>query len=177
MTSQLKQNQPKMRLLILLLWMISGTGTTATKSATVTVSVNVLPACTAGTTTSGTTSFGTLNFGTLYYLNKTTRLIGQPNAGAILVQCASGVNYQVVLSTGNSGNVAQRYMTGATLGQHVNYNLYTDANYSIVWNNTTGVTRPGTGQPEWIPVYGQLPAQSTPIVDTYTDTVQVTVSW
>lgn len=177
MKSQLKQNQLRILLFILLPWVISGTGVAATKTATVTVSVNVLPACTAGTTTSGVTSFGTLNFGTLYYLNKTIRLIGQPNAGAILVQCASGVNYQVVLSAGNSGNVAQRYMTGKTSGQRVNYNLYSDTNYSVVWNNTTGVTRPGTGQQEWIPVYGQIPVQSTPIVDTYTDTIQVTVSW
>ncbi|WP_159564975.1 Csu type fimbrial protein [Budvicia diplopodorum] len=177
MKPQRKRNQPRILLFILLLWTISSTATAATKSATVTVSVNVLPACTAGTTVSGTTTFGTLNFGTLYYLNKTVRLIGQPNAGAILVQCASGVDYQVVFSAGNSGNVAQRYMTGNTSGQHVNYNLYSDANYSTVWNNTTGVTRSGTGQQEWIPVYGQIPVQSTPVVDIYTDTVQVTVNW
>lgn len=61
--------------------------------------------------------------------------------------------------------------------QQVSYNLYTNATYSVIWDDVVGVSQVATGQVVTIPVYGLVPAQSTPAVGTYTDTVQVTVSW
>ncbi|SFC87099.1 Csu type fimbrial protein [Pragia fontium] len=148
-----------------------------TKSASVTISANVVAACNAGSISGGNTTFGTLNFGTYSILNQEIKLTGQANAGAILVQCAPGVNYQIVMNGGNSGNTNQRYMSGNQFAQHVNYNLYSDANYSTIWDGTTGITKTATGQQEWVNVYGRVPSQSSPVADTYTDTVQVTVSW
>lgn len=147
------------------------------KSATVSITANVIPACSAGSTTGGTTTFGVMNFGTHSTLSREIKLIGQSNAGAILVQCAPGVNYQIVLGAGKSSNVAQRYMTGSQSGQRVNYNLYSDANYTAIWDDTLGITKTANGLQEWVNVYGYIPAQSTPVADSYIDTVQVTVSW
>lgn len=159
------------------LFIFSFIASAATKTATISISANIVPACTAGTTVSGTTTFGTLDFGTKYQLIQPVAVTGQTNSGAIAVQCAAGVGYKVVLSAGNSGNVSQRYMQGTVITRRVNYNLYTDAAHTTIWDNTTGVSKTVTGLAESLPVYGLVPVQTTPPMDSYSDAVTVTVSW
>lgn len=148
-----------------------------TKSATVTVNVNVLPACTAGSTNAGVTTFGTLNFGSQYQLTQSVSVTGQANSGAISVQCVAGVPFTILMGAGNSGTVAQRYMQGTVATRHVNYNLYTSASYATIWDNVVGVSATATGLQQWLPVYGLIPVQTTPAADSYSDTIQVTVTW
>ncbi|MCB2813678.1 spore coat protein U, partial [Pseudomonas aeruginosa] len=56
-------------------------------------------------------------------------------------------------------------------------NLYSDRPGGIVWDNTTGVAATGNGNDQWYPIYGLVPAQTTPVAGTYRDTVNVTISW
>ncbi|EOI1370055.1 spore coat U domain-containing protein [Serratia marcescens] len=145
-------------------------------TATVGVSATLVKSCVAGTTSGGNTTFGTFNFGTVYFLNTAIMVVGQANAGALQINCNNGTSYTVLLSGGQSGNTAARYLQSAA-GARVNYNLYTSASYATVWDNVTGVTQTATGQSVWLPVYGMIPVQATPATGTYTDTVQVTINW
>lgn len=146
------------------------------KTATVTVNATLVKSCVAGITSGGNTSFGTLNFGMVYFLNTAVPVTGQQNAGALQVNCNNGTSYTVLLSGGQSGNTAARYMQN-TAGAKVSYNLYTNAAHTLIWDNVTGVSMTATGQTTWLPVYGLVPAQATPAAGNYSDTVQVTVNW
>ncbi|WP_145543806.1 Csu type fimbrial protein [Yersinia frederiksenii] len=147
------------------------------KNANITVSATLLPTCIAGTVVGGATSFGILNFGSATILNTPIAVTGQASTGAISVQCSKSTSFTVLLGAGQSGSVNSRYLASGTSSQHVNYNLYTDAAHSHIWDNTVGVSQVATGQPVTLPVYGLIPAQTTPPVGIYTDTVQVTVNW
>ncbi|BEN06175.1 TPA: spore coat U domain-containing protein [Serratia marcescens] len=158
------------------LWACSLLAQADSKTATLGVSATLLSACEAGSSSGGNVSFGTLNFGTLYFLSTATSVAGQQNAGAIRVKCTNGTSYSVLLGGGQSGNTAARYLQSAA-GQRVNYNLYTNAAHSTIWDNLTGVSQTANGSDNWLPVYGMIPAQSTPPTGSYTDTVQVTINW
>jgi spore coat protein U-like protein len=158
------------------LWACSLLAQADSKTATLGVSATLLSACEAGSSSGGNVSFGTLNFGTLYFLSTATSVAGQQNAGAIRVKCTNGTSYSVLLGGGQSGNTAARYLQSAA-GQRVNYNLYTNAAHSTIWDNLTGVSQTANGADNWLPVYGMIPAQSTPPTGSYTDTVQVTINW
>ncbi|MGP1258829.1 MULTISPECIES: Csu type fimbrial protein [Serratia] len=158
------------------LWACSLLAQADSKTATLAVSATLLSACEAGSSSGGNVSFGTLNFGTLYFLSTATSVAGQQNAGAIRVKCTNGTSYSVLLGGGQSGNTAARYLQSAA-GQRVNYNLYTNAAHSTIWDNLTGVSQTANGTDNWLPVYGMIPAQSTPPTGSYTDTVQVTINW
>ncbi|ASM16513.1 MULTISPECIES: Csu type fimbrial protein [Serratia] len=158
------------------LWACSLLAQADSKTATLGVSATLLSACEAGSSSGGNVSFGTLNFGTLYFLSTATSVAGQQNAGAIRVKCTNGTSYSVLLGGGQSGNTAARYLQSAA-GQRVNYNLYTNAAHSAIWDNLTGVSQTANGADNWLPVYGMIPAQSTPPTGSYTDTVQVTINW
>ncbi|WP_145512189.1 Csu type fimbrial protein [Yersinia kristensenii] len=147
------------------------------KTANITVNATLLPTCMAGTSVSGATSFGTLNFGSTTVLNTPIAVTGQANTGAISVQCSKNTSFTVLLSPGQSGSVSSRYLAGGPTSQRVNYNLYTDAAHSHIWDNTVGVSQVATGQPVALPVYGLIPIQSTPAAGIYIDTIQVTVNW
>lgn len=148
-----------------------------TKTASIGLTVKVLQGCTAGMADGGSQSFGTLDFGTRYNLSTAVDVVGQQDAGAIRVSCVSGVNYRVLMNAGLHGTVAQRQMLGDSGNQRIDYNLYTDAMFGTVWDDTTGVSATGNGQDQWTRVYGRVPAQATPPAGNYTDSVTVTVIW
>ena len=79
-------------------------------TATVGVSATLVKSCVAGTTSGGNTTFGTFNFGTVYFLNTAIKVTGQANAGALQINCNNGTSYTVLLSGGQSGNTAARYL-------------------------------------------------------------------
>ncbi|TLX54478.1 spore coat protein U [Stutzerimonas nosocomialis] len=148
----------------------------ASKTATVGIRAELLPACTVGTAQSGGTTFGTLDFGTHVSLDNVITVVGQAGAGALRVNCLTETPYRVLISAGNSGSTGNRIMTGpgaATL----RYNLYRDADFSVLWDDSTGVSGVGNGHDQWIPVYGRLPAQGISQPGLYSDTLTVTVSW
>lgn len=148
------------------------------KTATIGVSAILLSVCEAGNDFggNGNISFGTLNFGTLFFLSTATSVAGVQNAGAIRVKCTNGTTYTVLIGGGQSGNTAARYLQSAS-GQKVNYNLYTNAEHSTIWDNLTGVSQTANGADNWLTVYGMIPAQTSPAVGSYIDTVQATINW
>jgi spore coat protein U-like protein len=67
-----------------------------------------------------------------------------------------------------------------TLGAaSISYGLYKDVGYGQPWGDARGdvVTGTGTGAVEALPVYGIVPAQTTPAPGVYRDTVVVTVTY
>lgn len=149
----------------------------ATKTASISLLAEVLPACSAGSTVPATLGqFGTLDFGTHFSLTALVSQTSQIGNGSLRVNCLNTTPYKVLISAGGSGNVAARRMVGPGAAQ-VAYNLYTSAAYSTVWDNTNGVSGVGNGADQYLPVYGRIPVQTTPVPGTYTDTVTVTVSW
>jgi len=151
---------------------------TASHAATLGVSATLLPACSMGTTSNGVTTLGTLNFGNYASLASAITAIGAQSAGAIRVNCVNGVGYKILIDGGNSGLVNNRRLVNTTNNAFfVLYNLYTTAAGLTVWDNITGVSDIGNGADQWHPVYGIVPIQTTPAAGTYTDTVNVTVTW
>jgi spore coat protein U-like protein len=148
----------------------------ASKTATISLDAEVLPACTAGSTTDAQRVFGTFDLGTHFALSNTVVVGSQPNAGALRINCISGTSYRILISAGSSGASSQRTLVGPG-GATIRYNLYTGPDFTTVWDELTGVSRTGSGQDQWIPPYVRIPAQPTPIAGVYADTLTVTVSW
>lgn len=127
----------------------------------------ILNACTA-------LSASTLDFGSQGVLSADV-----DQTSTINVTCTTDAPYTVKLdagaNAGTPGDVDTRRMTDGT--DFVSYNLYSDASGGAVWDNTTGVSRNGTGSQEAITVHGRVPAQTTPPAGTYTDTVTVTLTY
>lgn len=164
------------RLIALLLLLTPGVLPAVDKTATVGLSVEVLPACQAGGDSGSGVSFGTLDFGTHLRLDNLIERVGQPGAGALRINCQQNIPYRVLINAGHSGTTSNRQMAGPG-ADVVSYNLYTSADHTTVWDNTTGVSAMGNGQDQWLPVYARVPAQGAPLPGNYSDTLTVTVSW
>ena len=77
---------------------------------------------------------------------------------------------------GSSDNAPLRRMTDGT--HFLSYNLYGSTGCVDLWNNTTGFTSPGTGDPATLTVYGCIPAGQTSVPPgSYSDTVVITVTF
>lgn len=99
---------------------------------------------------------------------------------AITVTCPHGQHYDTALSAGNSGSYTPRRMSNGI--NTINYDLYTEAGYTQIWGDGTGVTHTvpgtGTGGAQLLTVYGQISAGQTPTVgSTYNDVITVTVTY
>lgn len=118
---------------------------------------------------------GDLNFGTQGVLSGNV-----DQTSTINVTCTTGAPYAVKLNAGanaaTAGDVNTRRMKD-TGTNYVAYNLYSNSAGGTVWENTTGVSRTGTGASETITVYGRVPVQATPPAGSYADTVTVTVTY
>ncbi len=108
-----------------------------------------------------------------------------PAAGAadatsqIFVNCTAGTTYELALNGGQSGDIANRAMTGST-GDSLTYQLYTDAARSIVWGDgSTGQSVSGTGNGVIIdhPVYGRVVSNQYVTPGAYIDTITATVTF
>ena len=116
-----------------------------------------------------------LNFGTLGLLT------GNSDASSTLsVTCTSGASYQVGLNGGLAGAVDPTLRKMTSGGNQLTYGLYQDASRATAWGETLGtntVAGTGTGAAQSLTVYGRVPAQTTPAVGAYSDTIIVTVSY
>lgn len=116
-----------------------------------------------------------LDFGS--FGNLATAIAGQSE---IDVQCSNGAGYSVALNGGLSGatNPSQRQMTNGASA--IAYGLYQDPAHASPWGATPGsnvVNGTGNSQVQAIPVYGLVPAQTTPAPGKYSDTIVVSVSY
>lgn len=96
------------------------------------------------------------------------------------------VDYTIKLSQGVAGSFSPRYM--ALLGNHLNYNLYTDNARSIVWGDGTGGTSTKSGSMHGTgllfssvtdnhTVYGRIPGSQNIPAGAYADVITVTVNY
>jgi spore coat protein U-like protein len=112
--------------------------------------------------------------------------------GNLTVRCtytgggASRANYTAALSTGSSGTYAQRQMRAG--GAVLSYNLFDGASYTRIWGNGTAGTgviagsllvNPGSNRVSeaFHPIYGNIPAQQSAAIGSYTDTILVTLTF
>ncbi|MDA9911349.1 spore coat U domain-containing protein [Amylibacter sp.] len=100
------------------------------------------------------------------------------STGNIDVNCPSGVGYTIGLSAGN-GTYEQRGMISGT--HTLNYNLYTAANREFVWEDatTSGATVSGSGTGININhvVYGRIPPRQNVRAGSYSDTVNLIITF
>lgn len=134
-----------------------------------------------GTAPGGLTNLGTINFGTVSTLNAEIRVpYSSTSSGALNLYCSANTAYSIAIDNGAHASGTQRRLASGT-PEYVNYNLYKDAAYGDAWGTTGSDLLTGTATTitTAIPllVYSQIPIQLTPGVNTYTDTVNVTVSW
>ncbi len=137
-------------------------------TSTFTAQITIGAACTVN-------SPSTLNFG-----NQGVLTGNVDQASQIQVQCTHTTPYNVGLDAGlnSGGNVTNRKMISG--GSTVNYSIYSDSGRTTNWGNTVGtdtVAGTGNGSSQTIPVYGRVPAQTTPAPGSYTDTITVSVTY
>jgi spore coat protein U-like protein len=110
----------------------------------------------------------------------------------IAVRCTSTTPYGIGLSagTGTGSSFAQRTMTSATAAGTLQYNLYTTAGRTVVWNNPVTAAATGTSQGGVggglanvfnHTVYGQLQdsatSQAAAPANNYTSTITVSINY
>lgn len=123
------------------------------------------------------TSVSPLNFG-VYEVFATA-----PNnngVGSFTIDCSGAGNhtFSVTLSTGHSQSYASRTMR--SVGNHLDYNLYTSAGRSAVWGDGTGGSQVVTAtknRPATFSVFGQIPFGQDVEVGTYTDNITAIVNF
>jgi spore coat protein U-like protein len=97
------------------------------------------------------------------------------------VQCTNTTPYNIGLSAGAGAGatVTARKMTSGA-GATVTYGLYRDTAHTQIWGDTVSsntLSGTGSGAVQTNTVYGSIPVQTTPAAGTYSDTVQVTVTY
>jgi spore coat protein U-like protein len=149
---------------------------------------NFLTPCSTLPTPSTTTSFtvsasvGTncqvsatdMNFGSVGLLTTNA-----DSTSTISALCTPGVPYTIALSNGVTGlaPLARKMTQGVNA---VTYGLYRDAARSQAWGQTTGIDTlagSGSGALQNITVYGRIPTQTTPPPGSYSDTINVTLTY
>lgn len=134
-----------------------------------------------GTAPEGLTNLGTVNFGSVPDLSEHIREIYDSTAnGPLSLYCSAGTAYSIGIDNGSHASGTQRRLAGGT-SEFVDYNLYSDNAYAVPWGTSgagllTGIAT-AIDTPIPFPIYSEVPAQTTPSASTYTDTVNVTVTW
>lgn len=154
---------------------MAGAAQAATKTASFTVSATVAKNCIISATD--------MNFGTFDLDDVTDRA----TTSDILVRCTNGTDYEVRLSTGGSGDFANRRLVSG--GNSLVYNLYTGSGATDpVWGDGTTAgtdavngsgTGMGIGQQDLLVVHGRIPAvgNETALPGTYTDSITATIEY
>lgn len=94
------------------------------------------------------------------------------------VTCTNGLTYNIGLDGGNSGNVNSRRMQNG--GNNLNYALYRNPARTQNWGTTISTDTyggTGTGALQTVTVYGSIPAGQVVPFGTYTDTINVTITF
>ncbi len=144
----------------------------ATSTTTFTVGATVADSCSV---TANALSFGSID----PLVNATTNTDATTT---IDVTCANGTTYDVGLDAGGAtgATVTTRAMTDGVSGA-LSYSLYSDTGRTTNWGNTVDtdtVSGTGTGAAQTLTVYGRVPSgQETAPTGTYTDTINVTVTY
>lgn len=95
------------------------------------------------------------------------------------LKCTEQTPFTISIDGGTAaGPDGVRYLTGASTGNKVAYELYTDAARTKTWGGAgNGFAATGTGANQNITVYARLPSQPAASPDTYTDNVTLSVNY
>lgn len=93
------------------------------------------------------------------------------------LRCIKGTSAIISINNGLNAMGDVRRMRGA--GQsYLNYELYTSANRTTVWNTTNTVSYSANNpQPKQFSIYGRIPAGQDVSAGAYTDTVTLSVTF
>ena len=141
----------------------------AVHTADLAVTANVAANCRVA---AGTMAFGSYDsIGT----HETTDLDAP---GSFQVRCTRGGVATLSLDDGGHATAGTRRMEG-TVGEFLNYNLYTTSGYTTVWNTTNTVTFGPTANSAFstVDVYGRIPAGQDVRANNYSDTVTITANF
>lgn len=137
-------------------------------------------------------NFGTLDFGsqpsTFTGVLTATASGGAGGAGATQITCSADITALTIsVSAGNNAGQGATVGTGARamkLGSssYLPYEVYSDAALTTPYPTSAtaiGVVLPGTGAPFALPIFGRVNKTSVNAMPsgTYTDVLQVTLSW
>lgn len=105
----------------------------------------------------------------------------QTQTATISVQCTSPTPYIISLDSGTGAGATTlvRRMTGST-GGTIDYSLYRDSAHTQPWGimpNIDTLSATGSDDVQTHSIYGRVPPHATPAVGTYSDTVQVTITY
>ena len=157
-------------LTVLGLMLAAGSAAAATATTTFAVSGTVVPTCTVSTPA--------MSFGTSIPNPINTAVDVQGNVTAT---CSAGAPYTIAMSVGSGAGATYsgRQMTAG--GSTMTYNLYIDSGRTTVWGDGTGgsdIARgAGTGAAQNITVYGRIRGGQSVPTGSYTDTVNVTLTF
>ena len=147
---------------------LSGAASAATATGTMSVSMTLQASCTLA-------SSSAVALGTQGVLTANTDA-----TGTLGVQCTTSTPYTVSLDAG-AGTGATTTTRKLTAGAAtVDYALYRDSARTLVWGDTIGtntVAGTGNGSSQSLTVYARVPAQSTPAPGSYSDAVNVTITY
>lgn len=97
------------------------------------------------------------------------------------VTCTNTTPYNIGLDKGaNGASVSARVMKHTSLAATVPYSLYSNSGRTNNWGNTIGtdtLAGTGTGTSQTITVYGRVAPQAAPTPGSYTDAVNVTLTY
>lgn len=158
-------NVPGKLVVAAVLLSLHGLAGSATATTTLLVTASVVAACNVSTSP---VAFGAYN------PTAGTNLDG---TGTVSVTCTNGTSYTVALDGGSQADVTARAMSDGANG--LSYQLYSDPARTSVWgmNGAELVSATGTGSSVDHTVYGRIPSGQTPPAGSYSDTVNVTVTY
>ncbi|MFI4962795.1 MAG: spore coat U domain-containing protein [Legionellales bacterium] len=169
---QVTLNSVRIAAATLFIMSLPNTSSATTATTTFTVTAQVLKACVV---TATTMAFGIYN---------PVSGAAVPQTSTIATTCTSGTTYQTGLDagTGTGATVSTRAMSGITTpSDQLAYGLFQNSGHTINWGNTPGTDTPaavsGSGAPQNATVYGLIAANTTAPIDTYLDTITVTVTY
>jgi len=141
----------------------------ATQSANVAVSASVAANCLVA---AGTMAFGAYDpLGT----NDTAALDAD---GSFSVRCTRGVTAQVGLGNGANYSGGRRMQAGSS-GNYLNYELYSNAGRTTVWDNASNRVSytAANKSPQTLTIYGRVAGGQDAAAGNYTDTVVAQAEW
>ncbi|WP_060507926.1 spore coat U domain-containing protein [Pseudomonas sp. NBRC 111124] len=146
----------------------------AVTTSTFQVSAQIVAGCLV---VGGVTSYGTLNYGTQSALS--TGILSTSLGGAtVTFQCTPGVVMSMSLDGGQNSASGTRNLKRSGGTQVLAYQLYQDAAFSQALGIGQSVTVSyADATAIKLPVYGRTQLPGTLPAGTYTDVVQVSVTW
>jgi spore coat protein U-like protein len=100
------------------------------------------------------------------------------SAGSVTVSCDAGDSFSIALSSGQGTFLGRQMVGGSNV---MMYNLFTDAQRSVIWgdgtNGTVVVSGSGSGTSVIYTVYGRIPGGQNLPAGAYSDSIVVTLNF